>query len=620
MSDHHLKHKTSLGSISDIVKDLRMALSFLSFRRKVQLVLLLILQIIGGFVEIVSLGALLPFLSAISNAGDLLVKPQAQSILQLLNIHSEADLIFCASAAFIGAFICANVFKIYLFWLQNKMTVSLGCDINQLFFKRVLHQDFEFHLNTNSSALISRTFTDLGAIQRCIAATMMISTQAIAITFITLAIVWYDPVAASIIFSSVLLIYLAIAHINRGKMVKNGRVVSDKRAQTVHILQVALGGIRDVLLNSSQPEYMNKYAKVDRAFRTASRNIQFLSVLPRYLIEIVGVVILVITAAYYTTSQDGVFGTLPLIGGLAMAIVRILPAAQIAYNSYASIQSSHVSFKRALDILTLQDQVTAADSSTQSLDFKHNIHLRDVWFRFRNFESDNPYSDWILKGVNLSIPANQTVAFVGKTGSGKTTISDVIAGLLVPEKGTISIDDIPLSHDTLGSWKKKIACVPQSIFLIDATIKENVAFGESEHAIDLERVKHVCRLAQIDDLIESRPHQYDEIIGENGLKLSGGQRQRIGIARALYKNPSVLILDEATSALDNKTESSVMDTISSLHGEQTIIIIAHRLETIKKADHIFEIQDGTVIAEGTYEALLERSPSFREIAQSHQDS
>ena len=246
-------------------------------------------------------------------------------------------------------------------------------------------------------------------------------------------------------------------------------------------------------------------------------------------------------------------------------------------------------------------------------ELKNEITMDDVWFRFRAHDDKTEPSDWILKGVNLSIPVNKTVAFVGKTGSGKTTISDIIAGFLMPEKGGVFVDGQPIHAENLVSWYKQIMCVPQSIFLLDASVKENVAFGEKPDDIDIERVKKACALAQIDKLIESRPLQYDEIIGENGLKLSGGQRQRIGLARALYKNAQVLILDEATSALDNQTEQAVMKTIAKLHDSYTIIIIAHRLDTIKKADLIYEVGEGQIVASGTFDELLEASKSFQAI-------
>jgi ATP-binding cassette subfamily B protein len=604
----------SLGSVLRIVKDIGVILSFLSSRRKIQLFILLFLQIIGGFLEVLSLGALLPFISAISNAASLIKKTEIQPIIEFLNIENETELILYASIIFAAAFTFVNLFKIFIFWLQNRMTVAVGCDISQRFFYKILHQNFEYHLNVNSGALISRIFIDLGAVLHFIAGAMMISTQFIAIFAIVTAVVYYDAFAAVTIFSTTLILYFAIANINKSQMVKNGYVISDSRVETIHNLQIALGGIRDVILGNKQKKLLEQYAIPDRAFRKASRNTQFLSFLPRYLIEIAGVIILISAAAYYAISEGGLFGALPLIGALAMAIVRILPAAQTAYNSYSAMQSVHISIERSLEILGLETQVIEYNSEKDIPAPRKSIDLIDIWFRFSGVGKKAMPSEWILKGINISIPANKTVAFVGKTGSGKTTLSDIILGLLLPDKGALRVDNTDITMQNLANWRQCVTSVPQSIFLIDASVKENVAFGEPIEKIDLEKVKKACALAQIDKLIERRPGKYDEIIGENGLRLSGGQRQRLGIARALYKESCVLVLDEATSALDNKTEATVMETISKLHGHQTIVVIAHRLETIKNADLIFEIQDGKVVAQGSYEELLENSKSFREMA------
>ncbi len=606
--------RKQLGGLFQIIKDIGKILSFLSGKRRAQLLVLLALQILGGFAEILSLGALLPFLSAISNAKTLLEKPEIQPLITFLNITDQKSLIICASMAFAGAFTFVNLFKIFLLWLQNRMTVALGCDVNKRFFDRLLHQDFEYHLNTNSGALISRTFVDLGAILHFIGGATMISTQSIAIAAIVSAIIYYNAAAAILIFSTTLILYFGVANLNKKQMVKNGHLVSDNRSITVHNLQIALGGIRDVLLDNKQKEFVNRYTVADRAFRKASQNTQLLSILPRHIIEIAGVTILVSVAAFYSISEEGMFGALPLIGALAMATIRILPAAQTAYNSYARMQAVHVSVERALEILEMEPKLSVPTPENAILPPHSAIDLSDVWFRFRGSGKTSATSEWILKGVNISIPVNKTVAFVGKTGSGKTTISDIVSGLLIPEKGQLHVDSTPITAQNLANWRQHVASVPQSIFLIDASVKENVAFGETPAKIDFEKVKKACVMAQIDELIQERPQQYDEVIGENGLRLSGGQRQRIGIARALYKNATVLVLDEATSALDNKTEATVMETIANLHGQQTILIIAHRLETIKKADLIFEIQEGQVVAQGTYDELLEKSESFREIA------
>lgn len=603
-----------LGSVFELIVSLRDAISLLEVKRKLQLSALLFLQFLSGLTEIVSLGALLPFLSALSNTTAFFNRPEIQPAIKFLGIENESELVIYASAIFVLAFVFVNCLKVFTFWAQTQISVVIGGDLNRRFFKRVLHQDFEYHLNTNSGTIISRNFTDLSAVMQFIWSAMTFSTHSITIVAILSAVLYYDFVATIIIFASTLIIYFIVANINKGQMIKNGIIISDSRASSTHHLQAGLGGIRNVLLDNRQKEFVRRYSKADMAFRRASAKTQILSVLPRYILEVVSVTILVTIAAYYSVLQGSLFGVLPLIGGFAMATIRILPATQMVYHSYAKMQSVHVSVDRAMHILNLPMPDLKKSYETPVPAPKKSIDLHGIWFRFQgNTEKPEP-SEWILKGINLSVPVNKTIALVGKTGGGKTTISEIMAGLLHPEKGSFLVDDMSINDQNFIGWRQHVACVPQSIFLMDASVKENIAFGERPEDIDLQKVKNACALAQIDALIEERPKQYDEIIGENGMRLSGGQRQRIGIARALYKDAALIILDEATSALDNNTERTVMETITNLQGQRTLLIIAHRLETIKKADLIYEIQEGQVVAQGTYDELLKNSQSFQQIA------
>jgi len=602
------------GNFLQILKDLRGILSFLPERERLKIGLLVIIQILGGFAEMLSLGAILPFISAITNAGVFLARPEFQPIAEMFDINNEQELIVFVSIVFITAFVFVNVFKLFTFWVQAKVGVSIGNVLSQRFFSKILHQDFEYHLNTNSGILISRIITDLSCVLHFIGHAMTISTQGFAITAIIFAITYYNPTAAMTIFASILVLYYMIAKSNKKKLIKNGEVLSNSHAAVVHNLQVALGGIRDVIMGDKYAQFIHHFTASDKSLRSASARTQILTVMPRYFIEVIVVSILAAIAAYYALYQGGVFDVLPLIGALAMAAIRVLPAAQMLYYSFAGMQSVHVSVERVLKILDLPLQTSEIPQEYQVPAPQKSMDLSDVWFRFKGGEEASGPSDWVLKGVELSIPLNKTIALVGKTGGGKTTISDIVAGLLYAEKGNLSVDGHKITKDKLKSWRRHVAYVPQSIFLLDATVKENIAFGENPEEIDLQRVKKACAMAQIDDLIESRPKQYDEIIGENGLKLSGGQRQRIGLARALYKDAQLLVLDEATSALDNETEHAVMQTITSLRNTRTLLVIAHRLDTIKKADLIYEIQDGQVVAQGTYQELMESSRSFKQIA------
>jgi ATP-binding cassette subfamily B protein len=301
----------------------------------------------------------------------------------------------------------------------------------------------------------------------------------------------------------------------------------------------------------------------------------------------------------------GIATALPVLGVLALGAQRLIPALQQIYYAWANIAGSHASFADTIKLLDQPMPAELLQAAPEPLLIQNDICLDGLRFRYT---TDGP---WVLDGVNLTIPKGARVGFVGSTGSGKSTMLDLLMGLLMPTEGEVLVDGQPISGNRMRAWQRSIAHVPQTIFLADSTLAENIAFGLPLEAIDLARVQQAARQAQIADFIESSPDGYRAHVGEHGIRLSGGQRQRIGIARALYKQASVLVFDEATSSLDNATEQSVMDAIDGLSSNLTILLIAHRLTTVRHCDSIVLLEHGRLVAQGTYECLLESSASFR---------
>jgi ATP-binding cassette subfamily B protein len=340
----------------------------------------------------------------------------------------------------------------------------------------------------------------------------------------------------------------------------------------------------------------------------AQGNNTFIAGSPRCAVEALGMALIAALAYGLSRQTGGIATALPVLGALALGAQRLLPALQMGYSAWASIAGQHASLADAIELLDQPLPAEILQPAPAPLSFQDAIRFDAVRF---HYISAGP---WVLDGFNLTIPKGARVGFVGSTGSGKSTTLDLLMGLLMPTEGEILVDGQPVSGDRLRAWQRTIAHVPQSIYLADTTLAENIAFGVPRSAIDLQRVQQAARQAQIADFIESRPEGYSAFVGERGIRLSGGQRQRIGIARALYKQASVLVFDEATSALDNATERSVMDAIEGLSRDLTILLIAHRLTTVLRCDTIVELEHGRVMAQGTYEQLLECSPSFRKMA------
>jgi ATP-binding cassette subfamily B protein len=401
--------------------------------------------------------------------------------------------------------------------------------------------------------------------------------------------------------------YLIISWLSRKRLKRNGEQIAYQQTQVVKAIKEGLGGIRDILLDETQPTHCDIYFKADYPMRRAMGSNSFIGSSPRHILEAFGMAMIAALAYIVSHQPGGISAAFPVLGALALAAQRMLPAMQQMYGNWAGMAGAQASL---IDTLKLLDQVLPDEffaSIPAPLHFKKNIEFKDVRFRY------NCNSSWVLDGLNLIIPKGARVGFVGGTGSGKTTTSDLLMGLLMPSEGEIMVDNQLLTGSRVRAWQKIIAHVPQNVFLSDKSITENIAFGVPHDNIDMDRVRQAAKQAQLTDFIESTSEGFQTHIGEYGVRLSGGQRQRIGIARALYKQASFLVLDEATSALDNITEQFLMESIEGLNRDFTILIIAHRLTTVQKCDIILELKDGQLVAQGSYEQLLENSVSFNKM-------
>jgi ATP-binding cassette subfamily B protein len=423
-----------------------------------------------------------------------------------------------------------------------------------------------------------------------------------------IALIATDPVIASLAGVGFGFSYVLITWLSRRQLRRNSYRIAREQTQVLKALQEGLGGIRDVLLDGVQSVYCDVFRRADLTLRRAQGSTVFIGGSPRYAMEALGMVVIAALAYFLSQQAGGISIALPILGMLALGAQRLLPCLQQLYYSWASITGYQVSLA---DTIALLDQPLPEEflqPTTTPLFIQDAIRLDAVRFRYTG---EGP---WVLDGLNLVISKGARVGFVGSTGSGKSTTLDLLMGLLIPTEGQLLVDGQAVSGNRLSAWQRSIAHVPQSIYLADTTLAENIAFGIPAETIDMERVQRAARQAQIADFIEKSPEGYQAYVGERGVRLSGGQRQRIGIARALYKQASVLVLDEATSALDNSTEQSVMDAIGGLNSDLTILLIAHRITTVRHCDFIVELEHGRVVSQGTYEQLLECSPSFRRMA------
>jgi ATP-binding cassette subfamily B protein len=581
--------------------------SCLGPRRRRQFVLVLGVTAVSAFAEVFTLGAVFPFLGILIAPEKVFHHPLLGNIVRAWGITSADQMILPLTIVFASAALLSGAIRMLLLWVSTRLAFATGADLSIEVYRRTLYQPYRVHVALNSSEVISGITSKVGDTVAVLNQSLLLISSIVLLVTMTLALLVINPIVAILAIVGFGGSYGLITWTSRERLHRNSQRIAHEYTQTIKALQEGLGGIRDVLLDGTQPLYCDIYRRADHPLRWAQGANIFMGSSPRFGMESLGLVVIA-ALAFGLSRQAGVATALPVLGTLALGAQRLLPALQQAYSAWAVIAGCQASLAKTVDLLELPIPAEMLQPAPPPLKFQDAIRFNRVRFKYT---ADGP---WVLDDLNLTIHKGSRVGFVGRTGSGKSTATDLLMGLLAPTEGEILVDSQALIGDRVRAWQKSIAHVPQSIYLADSTIAENIAFGMPHDRIDLERVKQAARRAQIAEFIESRPEGYDALVGERGIRISGGQRQRIGIARALYKQAIVLVFDEATSALDNATEQSVLEAIDRLDRDLTIVLIAHRLTTIRRCDIIVEMEHGHVVAHGTYEQLLECSPTFRDMA------
>lgn len=564
---------------------------------KIRLLLVLLLMLLAAFAEIFSLGLVLPFLGLLLDPELALQNKYVVNLMDLIGFDDRKKFMLFMTVLFVGGALVAASCRVLLIWSQIRLAYGIGSELSEAIYRRILFLPYKFHADNNSSNLITSVSRRADQVVNEVLLPIMVSASStFLIAAIIVAITYIDPVVAMSAGLAFGLIYFFVLLVTRHRLARYGSVVNRQQAEVIKVLQEALGGIRDIIIDGAQDLYCAVYRRVDVPLRRAQSNNLIIGGSPRFIIEGVSISLIAFFAYFLTSSSGGLQNMLPTLGVLVLGAQKILPLLQVAYVSFSQVQAGQPALEDVLDVL--EKPIPKFDSSS-IVDFQSEIRLDDIWFRYGSGEED-----WVLQKINLRISRGDRIGFVGGTGCGKSTLLDLIMGLLVPNRGKLRIDGIDISEENQGSWQRHIAHVPQSVYLADSSVLQNIAFGVPLEKIDVERVRQAAQSAQIADVIESWEQGYQTVVGERGARLSGGQRQRIGLARALYKNADVLVLDEATSALDNDTESAVMTAIEALDSGITVLIVAHRLTTLNRCNKIVHLKNGEIEKIGTYEQIL----------------
>ncbi|MEA3003118.1 MAG: hypothetical protein QOH81_1906 [Sphingomonadales bacterium] len=554
----------------------------LSLRRRRQLLLTLAVMLAGAVAELATIGAVLPFLAFLTRGGAAGMPATAARWMSALGV----DDVFSASLLLIAGAVAAAAIRLLLLWLTQRYVMAVSHDLATTLFGRMIRQPYADYVKRSSSEALASMEKVRDIAATALQPLMQGIVAAVLALLIGLLLFAISPLATLAAGLSIGAAYAAITFLTRARLHANSRILATAAMERTKMIQEALGGIRDIILDRSQPLYDESFRTTDRRFRRAISVNAFISQGPRFVIEAAGIGTIALIALVMSLRPGGIVHAIPVLGALALGSQRLLPLIQQAYQGWSATASNLQSIDDVAAALRMA--VLPEPKESAPLPFEHEVAFERVCFAYGG-------AGPAVRDVDLVIPRGSRIGIAGTTGSGKSTLLDLLMGLLEPVSGGIKVDGRLLDAETRPRWQATLAHVPQAIFLIDDSVAANIAFGVADGGTDMDRVRSCARAARIADFVESLPDGYESRVGERGIRLSGGQRQRIGIARALYKGARVLILDEATSALDDETEAAVMRSIMALGGDITIVMIAHRRSTLHGCDRILRMEGGRIV-------------------------
>ncbi|MEH6518714.1 MAG: ABC transporter ATP-binding protein [Halioglobus sp.] len=570
-----------------------------------------VLVVIMAILELISVASIAPFMSAIGDMESLQGSGLLAQLYSFSGLKNPQQFVFWSGVLVIISISSAAIFSAITVWKLTIYGQKIGSEFSTRLFSHFMGRDWSFHLRNSSSHLTSTIANDCSRItQGIIIPALNINARIVLTCIMGCAILVIDPIAGIlgiVIFCSLyILLYVSI----RRRLMIFGREISESNTKRMRLMNEGFGGIKAIILSNRQQYFNRRFQSTSNTLSRAQGLSQSLALLPRSLIELLAFGSVILLILYLLQAHESDLGiVLPILSIYALAGFKLLPALQIIYNGVSTIRSNLSALdevEKGLKELKYQSQELHVPDRRKKC-IARGIKLENVSYTHINAIEPT------IKDLSISIPAGQTIGLVGPSGGGKSTLVDILIGLAVPQKGNIFIDNQPIQKFGSESWRANIGYVPQSIFLADTSIRENIAFGIEPDLIQDHRVDQVCKMANLSALLESLPAGLNTTVGEHGEQISGGQRQRIGIARALYEDPGVLFFDEATSALDGINEKVVMESVADLSGERTIVLVAHRINTLRNCNCIFIIDGGRVIESGTFDELAKNSSFFRDM-------
>lgn len=578
--------------------------SLFNHKERMQFLVVLIVSLFMAFFQAIGIASVLPFVNMVMDPGVINENEWLKYFFDLFNFQSNNSFIVFSGFIVLGLLVIGNLISSFATWLRIHFVWRKNHNLSNVLLGKYLFMPYTYFLNQNTADLSKNVLIEVQQLTISFILPLISIICDSIVTIIILILLLYVNTMMTLIAAAVLiLLYFLIYFYFSDKLKLGGKKRLQKNKERYKSAAEALGGIKDIKVLGIEKFFLNRFSKHSDEFSNIQSWYQVIGQIPRYAMEMVafgGVVVLVIFLVYFNKPTKEI---IPLVSFFAFAGYRLMPALQEIFNSLTSVRFHGVILDKIHEDInkggvSAQNILFKTEKSTP-ISFEKEIELKNIYFSYPNKEKA------ILKNISLNIKKNTFIALIGPTGSGKTTLIDLMLGLFIQDRGSFEIDGVRIKDENIKNWQANLGYVPQQIYLSDDTVARNIAFGIPDEKIDFKQIEKVSKMACLHDfIIKELPEGYNTFIGERGIRLSGGQRQRIGIARALYHDPQVLILDEATSSLDNTTEKEVLDAIEGLVKIKTMIVIAHRLTTVKNCDKVYLMEGGTIVKEGSYNKIV----------------
>jgi ATP-binding cassette subfamily C protein len=582
-------------------------------RERLKMVGLLFLMLIAAILEVAGIGMIPGFVTIVTDPETVMKYEPIENILKAIGVTNSRELLIWGSLALVGIFLIKNIYLVAYHYIEKKFLYNRMYHISHRLMKSYMQAPYTFHLKRNVAELLRNINEECRLlIDRVLMPFFVVLKEGGIGLAIVIFLVFMEPFITLIVFVMLGTAIGFFLFFTQERIKKYGEEEQYYRGEMIRMVNQGLGGIKDARILNREMFFVEKFREKVRRATQLRTYIRFISQIPKPAIETFAVTGIMIIAFVMVLQERPLKSIIPILSLFAMATVRLMPAIQKIAKSYTTLSYNIVSVNPVYDDLNelseYQSNFIADRKKENKFEFSDSLNFDNVYYQYPNSE------EYALDGVSFEISKGEAIGFVGASGAGKSTLVDVMLGLLKSTKGTISIDGKNI-YKNLSAWQQNIGYIPQSIYISDESLRNNIAFGIPEDEIEDENVRKAIRLAKLEEHVQQLPNGLDTVIGERGKLLSGGQQQRVGIARALYHDPQFLVMDEATSSLDNVTEKYIMSSIERLKGDRTIIIIAHRLTTVKKCDTLYFMENGKIIQQGTYSKLIETNKKFREMAQ-----